>query len=84
MDDMTEFQENYLRMLKEEEQEELAKSADIISSFKKFMAHKGVKLTDENFKYFQTIGIVATYPNIISYLHASLVADKEGLLDFKN
>jgi len=84
MDDITEFQENYLRMLKEEEQEELAKNANTIAAFKKFMAYKGVKLTDENFKYFQTIGIVATYPNIISYLHQSLVTDKEGLLDFKN
>ena len=83
MDDMTAFQANYLKMSKEEEQEEFANSADTISAFKKFMAHKGVKLTDENFKYFQTIGIVAAYPNIISYLHPSLVTDKEGLWDFK-
>ena len=84
MDDMTEFQENYLRMLKEEEQEELANNADTISAFKKFMAQKGVVLTDENFKYFQTIGIVATYPNIISYLHPILVTDKEEWQLFLN
>lgn len=83
MNEMTEFQENHLKMLKEKEQEELANNADTISAFKKIMAHKGVKLTDENFKYFQTIGIVANYPNIISYLNPSLVTDKEGLLDFK-
>jgi len=48
------------------------------------MAEKGVALTDENFKYYQTIGIVATFPNIVTYLHPSLISDKEGLLDFKN
>lgn len=84
MDDMTELQKNYLEMLREEEKEELANNADTISSFKNFMAKKGVVLTDENFKYFQTIGIIATFPNIVSYLHSSLVNDKEGLLDFKN
>lgn len=83
MDDMTEFQKQYLERLKEEEKEKLAKNADTISSFKNFMAQKGVVLTDENFKYFQTIGIVASFPNIVNYLHPSLMNDKEGLLDFK-
>ncbi|HEX7358791.1 MAG TPA: hypothetical protein VF270_13845, partial [Ignavibacteriaceae bacterium] len=81
---MTELQKNYLEMLREEEKEKLVNNADTISSFKKFMAQKGVMLTDENFKYFQTIGIVATFPNIVSYLHPGLVNDKEGLLNFKN
>lgn len=81
---MTELQKNYLEMLKEEEKEELANNVDTISSFKNFMAQKGVELADENFKYFQSIGIVATFPNIVSHLHPNLVNDKEGLLDFKN
>lgn len=84
MDDMTDFQKNYLEMLREEEKEELSNNTETISSFKKFMAQRGVSLTDENFKYFQTIGIIATYPNIVSYLHPSLLKDKEGLMDFKN
>lgn len=84
MDEMTEFQKKYIEMMKEEEKVELANNADAITSFKRIMAQKGVTLTDENFKYLQTIGIVATYPNIISYLHPSLVNDKEGLLNFKS
>lgn len=84
MDELTEFQKQYLEKLKEEEKEELAKNAELISSFKKHMTRKGVSLTKENFKYLQTIGIVATYPNIISYLHPNLKSDKEGLLAFDN
>lgn len=48
------------------------------------MAGKDVVLADDNFKDFRTIGIVATYPNIVSYVHPSLVNDKGSLLDFKN
>lgn len=83
MDNSAELQKKYLEMLKKEERDEFEKNADTISSFKNFMAQKGIVLTDENFKYFQTIGIVAVFPNIVSYLHPSLVSDKEGLLDFK-
>lgn len=81
---MNEFQEKYFQMQKEEEEEQLRNNADIISSFKKLMAQKGVLLVDENFKYFQTIGIVAIYPDIVSYLHPNLVRDKECLFDFRS
>jgi len=84
MDDTSDFRKKYFEMLRQEEIEELANNADTILSFKNFMSQKGVLLTDENFKYFQTIGIVATYPNIVSHLHPSLVCDKEGLMDFKS
>lgn len=83
MKDMNEHQEKYLRMQKEEEEDMLKDNADLISLFKKLMSQKGISLTDENFKYYQTIGIVAVYPNIISYLYPNLVKDKEGLFDFK-
>jgi hypothetical protein len=70
-------------MLKEEEIEELEKNSNIISSFKILMSQKGVSLKDENFKYLQTIGIIATYSNIISFLHQNIKKDKEDLFDFK-
>lgn len=82
MDEASEFQKKYLESLLEEEKEEFVKHAEQINSFKEFMAKKGIILTNDNFNYQQTIGIVATYPEIIKYLHPSLVSDKEGLFVF--
>jgi hypothetical protein len=84
MNELSEFQKQYLERLLEEEKEELANHADQINSFKEFMSKKGVILTNDNFKYQQTVGIIAIYPNIISHLHLSLLADKEGLFVFNN
>jgi hypothetical protein len=83
MDDLTDFQKEYPEMLREEEKEELNNNADIISSFKNLLSKKGISLSDENFKFYRTTGIVAVYPNLINYLHDCLVTDKEGLLAFK-
>lgn len=84
MNEITDFEKQYFEMLKEEEKKELANNSDVISSFKEYMFQKNIVLTDKNFKYFQTTGVVATYPNIISLLHPSLATDKEGLLNFKD
>jgi len=82
MDELTTFQRDYFEHMKQEEKEELEKNAETINGFKAFMSDKGISLSDDNFKYCQTIGIVATYPNLITHLHDSLVNDKEGLLKF--
>ena len=84
MSELTEFQKKYQQYLIQEEREQLAKHVDQITAFKKIMSQLGIFLQDENFKYYQTTGIVATYPNIISLLSPHLLADKEGLLDFKH
>lgn len=84
INELTDFQRQYPKSLEEEEKEELAKNADTISSFKEVITKQGVLLTDENFKYIQTIGIVAAYPNIVGYLHSGLENDKEGLMNFKS
>lgn len=82
MDDLSDFQKDYIKRLLEEEKEELANHAAQIDSFKKFMSLKGISMFDENFKYLQTIGIVAEYPRLIDHLHPALCADKEGLFEF--
>jgi hypothetical protein len=82
MSELTEMQQRYLQNLREEEEKELADNADLIKSFKEFSANKGVVLTDDNFKYLQTIGIVACYPNIVTKICPDIVKDKEGLLNF--
>ena len=84
MEELTDFQKEYIRMLKEEEREELSKHAATISSFKSFMANKGVELTDQNFNFYPPIGITVSYPNIVNFLHDSLVNDKEELMNFND
>ena len=64
----------------EEEQTELSENADKIERFKKLCASKGLQLTDKNFNYVQTIGIIASYPNILSYLNPKIDKDKEELV----
>jgi hypothetical protein len=79
---ITDFQKQYIESLRAEELEELKKFADEIYSFKEFFKNTGIELNDNHFKYYRTSGIIATYPNIVGYLHESLKKDKEGLLNF--
>ncbi|MEP7374634.1 MAG: hypothetical protein ABI675_14665 [Chitinophagaceae bacterium] len=60
MDELSDFRRQYRESLIEEEKEELANHSKQINSFKEFMGQKGVILTKDNFKYQQTVGIVAT------------------------
>jgi hypothetical protein len=84
MDEVTEMQQQYLQNLREEEEKELADNANLIKCFIEFSASKGVVLTDDNFKYLQTIGIVACFPNIVAKICPNVVKDKEGLLNFND
>ena len=79
---MEDYQKKYLENILAEEREQLSKNSELILAFKDAMSVKGINLKDKNFKYFQTIGIVAEYPNILEYLKPELKNDKEGLLDF--
>lgn len=83
-EELTEFEKEYKQSLLEEEQEELANHADIIRSFKEYMLQLNVVLEDSNFRFYRTSGVLATYPNITSFLHPNLINDKEGLLSFRN
>jgi len=82
MEQLTDMQREYLQRLKDEEIQELNDNADLIRSFKQACSRKGIILTDEHFKYIQTIGIVVSYPNIVGQLCTDFTKDKEGLLDF--
>jgi hypothetical protein len=79
---MEDYKKKYLENLLTEEKQQLSENLEIILGFKKYILTKGIELKDENFKYLQTIGIVAEYPNILGYLEPELINDKEGLLDF--
>ncbi|WP_379085516.1 hypothetical protein [Pedobacter sp. UC225_65] len=82
MDELTDFQKTYFDGLRKEELAQLHTHKETINAFKSFCKGKGIHLEDENFKYFYTSGIIATYPNLTTYLSESLTVDKEGLLDF--
>lgn len=78
-----EAQKLYQESLLDQQKEELEKNRDLINNFKSETQQKGIKLFDTNFSYIYTIGIIATYPNLVSYLSPGLVKDKEGLNNFK-
>lgn len=83
MVDHRDFEEDYFESLRQEEKEVLVKNAGKIAAFKETMKRVGVSLGDEHFRYFQTTGVVASYPNIIFFLYPNLCNDKEGLINFK-
>jgi hypothetical protein len=82
MPELTDFQKQYLAYLRKEEEEQLTANTDIISKFKDRLGQKGIILSDNNFKYYTTSGIIATFPEIISVLNNILIKDKEGLVRY--
>jgi len=81
MNSMEEIRKRYIQSLLEEEKEELAENAANIDRFIKLCAKKGLQLSDKNFSYIKTIGVVANYPNILTYLNSNIIKDKEKLVN---
>lgn len=67
----------------EERQRELAAHADLILDFTLFARSKGIILSECNFDYIQTIGIVAQAPRLLTALLTDLQPDRDGLLSFE-
>lgn len=63
---------------------EVEKASGLIEEFSEFAGRKGVRFTPESFSYIQSIGIVATAPNLAKVLIAPIQPDKDGLVDFKD
>jgi hypothetical protein len=81
MPKLTEFQKHYLESMCKNEIEELEKHANEINSFKRMFDKTDIRLQNDNFKYYPKSGVIATYPNLITYLHQDLIKDKEGLVN---
>lgn len=79
--DRDELIRNYQNHLKEEKENELFKNSELIRNFTEFCLEKKVVLQNENFDFIPTIGIVATYPNIVTLLNNNIKEDKEGLFE---
>lgn len=75
---------DYMQHLAEERESQLVSHRDIVNKFKDACGTMEVYLEDDNFDYIPTIGVIARYPDLVSYLAPKLVRDKEGLVDFRN
>lgn len=82
MTEQQRFFEEYRKQQLEEEKEMLSKNSELIDNFKAYCNRLGIVLNESNFKYIQTIGIIAEYPDIIYKLNNELKEDKEGLIAF--
>lgn len=82
MNQIDEINERYKKNMLEEEKSQLLSNAENITRFKNLCAEKGIQLSDANFSYIQTIGIVASYPNLLSILKTEIKEDKEELVSY--
>jgi SpoVK/Ycf46/Vps4 family AAA+-type ATPase len=67
MDSLEEISKRYIQSKLDEEKQELAENVDNIKKFKELCTKKGLHLAEKNFSYDTTIGVIATYPNLLSY-----------------
>lgn len=82
MDDETaDILKSYQQQQAEERRNELEKNSSLIHSFIDFCEKKQILLTKDDFDYIQTIGIVASYPNIVHLLNDKVSIDKEELVE---
>lgn len=74
--------EAYKQQLIEEESRQLQSHGSEIDCFIEFCSSRGLKLSKKNFKYIQTIGIIAEHENILTTVQPILKRDKEGLVNW--
>lgn len=84
MESMSELKERYIKAQKEEREKQLEDHSKTITDFIKLCSEIGLKLTNENFSYIQTIGIVAKYPNLLFHLKPELKKVDEELIECKS
>jgi len=79
---MKTLQEEYFKMLKNEERDILEKNKPLIKKFLSLINNESIR-SKITFHYECAIGIVAEYNNIIGELTADTAQDKEGLFSWK-
>ena len=79
-DSEKEAMEAYIAQIESDRKMQIEFNSDLIISFKEYCKTKGLVLTNDNFDYIPTIGMVAEYPDITLHLSDSLSKDKEGLV----
>ena len=84
MESMSEIKERYFKAQREEKKKQLENHSKTITDFISLCSEIGLKLTNENFSYIQTIGIVAKYPNLLFHLKPELEKVDEELIECKS
>ncbi len=74
--------QRYRDYLREQTASMLQENKELIEHFKKHALSKGVQLSDSDFDYVQSIGVVASKPNLLLNLSNKIQPDKEGLIKF--
>ena len=82
MNEMEEMRRKHAQHIREEAEKQLKGNAHLIEAFIAFCKEKGISLTPDNFSYQETIGIIATFPNLVHHIAPTIQRDKEGLVDF--
>jgi hypothetical protein len=80
MSDETDLKSKYLQQQIEERKDKLQKHSILIQDFISFCAEKQIVLTIDNFDYVRTIGLVAKFPNLVTFLNPKIIVDKEELV----
>jgi hypothetical protein len=83
MNDRERLIENHKKHLLEQQERELNEHSEIIDAFLNYCNDYSIKISRKDISYIQTIGIVASYPNIVNLLNPKIEIDKEELVDFK-
>ena len=78
--DYDEWFKRYRESVQEKGRMEIEAHRDTIERFQAHCHGLGLDLTDNDFEFIATIGVVANSPNIVQVLDAHAVADKDGLL----
>lgn len=74
--------EAYRKKLIEEEREKIKEHKSEIEFFIDFCDQKGLYLSQDDFKYIQTIGIIVQSKGILAKIQPALIRDKEGLVSW--
>jgi len=82
MDNMSDIKRRYIQSLLDEEKEELERNGKIISNFKDYMHRRDVILSESNFRYYRTSGIIVYYPEIVQILLDIIRPDKDNLFSY--
>jgi hypothetical protein len=77
---MKELIEQINKQLEIDKKKELENNSELINQFIQFCKKKKIILTLDNFDYIETIGIVATYPDLLNKLNTLLEKNDEELI----
>lgn len=72
----------YYQHLEDECKSAIEAERDCIEKFKELCLVKGFELTDEDFSYIPTIGVIANAKGILSAFTENIPRDKDGLIEF--